>query len=1654
MGVAHETLQRVIDLYREGQYLKAYAAGETLGPLEDWPGTEARIMAGRLATMLGAPRVGRILHRLAWRGDRSHPEAVYFNALTMYLRRGPWETWQFLERHGDLPEAPLPIVADWYALRGQVLAGVRDFESAEAWITKAEEAAPERPWISVERAVVLEAEDRHEAALEAARKALALRPWFRPAVQAAAHYLVQLNRDEEALALLREAAQRLESGDVILQLAALQTELGRFTEARENFERAVRFLPLLSRDKERFQMVTARRCDAAYYCEDLDEAVRLAALVDRPFFKEVAQRLAVRPLTGRRVLLPVGFVHQHHVTCAPATLAAISQYWSKPADHLEVAEKICYDGTPAHSERRWAEESGFIVREFRITWESALMLLDRGIPFALHTVDPGTAHLQAAIGYDSRRGTLILRDPSERHFGEVLADKMIEHYRSTGPRGVALVPGERADLLDRIELPDEKLYDDYYAIERSLQVHQREKARDVHNRMRSCEPDHQLTLRARWTLANYDADLTNVLHHADLLLAQFPDDANLLATKLNCLRELGRREDRVALLQKICANPDSHPLFWLKYAQELSDDAREYEEVLHLLKRTLRCRPADADGYGLLADVLWDRQRRDEALMLYRFAACLDDKDESRAKAYFVASRNCRQTQRALDLLKDRFDRFGTRSGWPPRTLCWAYEQLEQVGKVFQVLDQAMQLRPDDGDLLLSAADLYGRYGRKARADELLRQAADASHRTSWLRTAAYLAIYRGDQAAALGYARQVVEAEPLARDANDLVAQLLADLAGDQAAIQHLRGAVERFPRSYALRVLLIEWLRREDSAVAEAAVRELLDLQPVDPWARRELVIALIEQGKWDEAGAEAELACQLEPNSPVVHFAQGRIHQACGRTDEARAAFRRAIRLSVDYEPAIPALMAICNGKAEREEELHFLTEELVRQVIFGDGLLTFRDCASATLDPPTLLGTLREALAVRPDLWHAHAAMIRQLLEVGQTDEALDLARTAVERFPLLPRMWVELAAVCRARKDAAGEVEALEKALEIAPNWGEAARQLAEVHQRNGDLQQAAALLEQTIAREPRDARNYGFLADALWELDRREEALDRLAQAVQMEPGYEWAWNTLLRRSAEMDRPELAVDLARELTRLRPHQARSWIVLARVLQDDQSRHERLEALDRAVVLNPRHAEAHGMRAECLSEMGRFDDAMAACRPAAFGDDPPLDLAARAADVESRRGDLPAAIAAMRHVTAQDPDYFWAWTRLADWHEQTGQKVEYLEAAENMVRLAPHNVVCWGYRGDARLRHGDRAGACQDFQHAMEMAPDYSFAPMSLFDAQLEDGDLDGAARTLEAASPHMPREHSLTQQICLASRRGDFDAAIEHLEALCATPMKDASPLERSVAAMLKNDWRRAAIAILGRHLDQPTTNPEIGAVWVGLAVAGGWWNQCRKRLDALADRGELWCLASVRFVRALGDARQVARLRKYVRRHRKQLASDVRTWSEVGQALSDADLDARAAAWMADWETREGTTPLMLFPLVLANWKLRRRRQAVAVGRRAVEMTPDGATAYHRLWLAVDAALAGNTAEAAAAVATVDSEPLTEYYRHLHGLLTAAVSPGQASYKTAAGQLREAMARGSFGLRSDRLLRRVFWLLRWRVAKDHGRRATAFWAWLMAALT
>ena len=1652
-GIDMDQQRQAMNLYERGLYLQAYNLLRIGGPFQTWHGSEALVLAGRLVAHLGASILSHWLFRRAWRENPSNPEAQYYYAFTLGGTSGPYTVLQWMNQRPVLHGNPTrDIQASWYTLYCTIYGILRDFDTAEYWYHQANETSPQNPWVKVCHAHLLEREDKYEEALEPTRHALDIQPFYRPAIQSLAHLLTLLDRDEEALELLSEASQRIESNAIVSQLYALQLELKLYDAARKSLDRYVELSPLA--DKNTTKWIAAQRSEIAYREGDIDGAIHHANLSENDFLINVSKHLEDASRANRSsVLLPVGFVRQHHMTCAPATLSAISRYWSMSADHLQVAEEICYNGTSSYSERKWAQVNGWIAREFTVTETSAVGLLDRGIPFTFTTVDPSSAHLQAIIGYDGRRGTLVIRDPFWRHSSEAIAKNTLDRYRAYGPRGMALVPEGNREKLETFDLPDAHLWDQLYQLDGALVEHKREKAQDIYDRMQSADAGHLLVSHARRRLALYDCNPTEQLAAVERLLEYAAGDQVLQLERLGLLRDLAHREERLETYKILCGRKETHPIFWQQYAQELRADARRHDDAVWLLRRAIHRWPTEANNYFILANIFWDQRKFDEAFHLYRFAACLDDKNESFANAYFVASIWRKQTDLAVGFLRDRFERLGGKSGLPAQTLFSAYDRLDRAAEAFDVVEQALTMRPDDGALLLFAADAYLTCSSEnlTRAEELLKRAEGECPPGEWFRIAAKIATSDGRLSEGLGYWRNVLDIQPLAVDAHTAVAQLLAETQGPAQAYSHLEQATDRFPHHYPLQELRVRWMRDEPMEVREKVIRQAIAATPDNAYIHRELAILLADRRCFEEAWQQMEIAGQLDPTNTYRYSTEAYLFREEGKIDQAGESLRHAVLLSVDNSYAIAEMINLCETADARRSVLAFVKEQLVAQVIFGDGLLEFRTHASEAIPPEEVLALLREGLKERPDLWHAWSAVIRQLLDMKEFEEADKLAIEATGRFPLLPVLWLERASVCRARGESEAELEALETAYQINPNFGSAVRPLCEWYNRRGDYVQSKELLERAIARSPLDIPNHIQLAETLWKLEDRESAMDRIQHALQLDPGYEHAWYLLKEWTEQLGCAEKALETARELTRRRSGEVRSWRILARLLDAPEQLEERLEVLDRIVNLNPRYQEAYDLRAQSLAGAGRWAEAQQACSPPAWGDSPPARLRARAAWIESEKGDLDGAIDRMRQVVDENPFFFDAWSWLGEWYSRTERYAEYASTAEMMVRLRPRYETGYGCLGEARLQRGDCAGAMEAFRYAFELNPNYEFAGEYLFDLQMAENDIQGAADTISTLSRHTNNAFVAVREVQLAARRKERDEASDGLARACSMKCESSWPVAASVTAMVDAGWRTDVRRILESLLDKENTHREVGNQWVKLCTERGNW-QCVNRLPELVKLGEIGLQATYAYIEAYINSNTASDFRRFVEANRDWLQAHTFTWGSVGYGFVAAGDFRFSVKWHADWRERAEAAPWMLLNVVEGLRALNCDAEAADAGRAALSRMEEGFKQQHHIWLAFDDICTGDITSAKQHLESTGNVKLNADYTFLVTVIKCVIKISEAIppesrqvFKKINLLLKHARVTYS-GYRSDPARRRVFRRCLREVAKYRKGTAARFW--------
>lgn len=1425
MDIPTPELNRIRELYTSGHYLQALAAAVPFGPIRHWSGPAARLIGGRLAIQVGAPKFGRQLHLAAFRASPAFPEAIYYHARYRLERFGPLSCWEFLRQHPDWSESSPELRADWLALWGYTVGRMRDFDRAEQYFSEANAICTNRAWLNVERASIAEYAERYDDALAIARQSLEVQPWFRPAVQAVGQLLHRQGKDTEAIDFLTEASTHLEAGIVVAQLATLQYENGRYHDARQSLDRYVELCPLLEPDLKKW--LACRRADVAYSLGDMESAAREARTADEPFYTAFAETLErERPTVPNRVRLAVD------LTCTdtpPGVYALLSRFWSAPPlpdvdpDSIPPA-----DGLPDWTERKRLNAAGWVTREFTLTLDVAVSLIGRGVPFLIALVEAGFSQSRLAIGTDALRKSIWLADGLERQPTEGSAAILLERYAAFGPRCLVAVPATEATRLDDLPLPDTAEYDALFALQTQLADHHYKEANATLARMREHFPEHRLTRFAALAWARATGHPVLQQEALAALLTDFPDVSTFVLAQTGVQRELGLAPERLATLETAAADPEANPLLWQSLAQVLLTDHRRQEEAHRLIRRSLQARPAAAVGYYLLGTQRWDQQRFTEAVELYRFAACLEDREEQFGEVYVRSARANEQSAEAMTLLQTRVAKADLPSIASVKLLFAALQDRDEPEYAFTALQKAIhkyQTAVDAGqpalpgnespkqglsDLLLFRADQYSSIGQFEDAEADLAAAKPLASPAFWYKVAARVARTKPNYTQSLELVRTLLDHDPLNTEAHRIIAGLIAETEGRAATRTHLNTLVQRYPHIYPLMRMRAEFLYREPGSDAISAARALIELCPNDAWAWRQLALVHADKKHHDQALAAIQKAGELEPAHPSYFAVLAHVHRRADRTEQAVATLKEAIRQFPDHEIAIADLAQTARGLKEKKAALRFVAETLHARSFTGDGVVAYYEQCARLIDDPEeheqFFAELERFLDERPDVWQCWSLVVQTLTGMQRAEEAATLAEEATTRFPLSAKLWVDLAQAHQAANRPEEALEALDQAAVVAPDWPPLANERAEALSQAEDEEAAIQVLQRCVARNPLDSWIRWQLADRLWHADQGEAALEQAKLSVRHEPSYEpdtparpeIAWNAIQYWSDRLFRPEEAVDLARELTQDRAGDPRVWVRLARTLNDISAADEILAALDRAIALDPRYVDAYDLKAERLAQLERYEEALAAARPAALLADLPLVLQGRAAWIEARRGNYEMAIPPMQALVAVDPDYVWGWQQLAEWYDDTGRSQSYLEAAGELLRLRPEHPMSLTMRGEARLQIGDREAGKEDLREVLRAFPNYSPAAAILFDACLADDEMKEARTALAVLLEHMAGPEGLIKQLQYAIKQNEVELAARAFAEICLQPDDGPSVyLQMAFNQMRSADWEDRAVSLL-----------------------------------------------------------------------------------------------------------------------------------------------------------------------------------------------------------------------------------------------------------------
>jgi predicted AlkP superfamily phosphohydrolase/phosphomutase/Flp pilus assembly protein TadD len=180
----------------------------------------------------------------------------------------------------------------------------------------------------------------------------------------------------------------------------------------------------------------------------------------------------------------------------------------------------------------------------------------------------------------------------------------------------------------------------------------------------------------------------------------------------------------------------------------------------------------------------------------------------------------------------------------------------------------------------------------------------------------------------------------------------------------------------------------RYEDAAKEFA---KLLEAAPDDGGLRASLAGALGALGRYEEAFAQLTEAEKLAPLHPEIHHNRGVVLERQGKTAEAIAAYRTAVRYDPQYQPSRAALRRLTGSAATGREPR---TDEERRAAVLAEQAAV----AAKSGDYPKATSILDEAARVAPSYSLVHQYRANVAFLAGDRKAAIGALQKALELEP--------------------------------------------------------------------------------------------------------------------------------------------------------------------------------------------------------------------------------------------------------------------------------------------------------------------------------------------------------------------------------------------------------------------------------------------------------------------------------------------------------------------------------------------------------------------------------------------------------------------------------------------------------------------------------
>lgn len=396
------------------------------------------------------------------------------------------------------------------------------------------------------------------------------------------------------------------------------------------------------------------------------------------------------------------------------------------------------------------------------------------------------------------------------------------------------------------------------------------------------------------------------------------------------------------------------------------------------------------------------------------------------------------------------------------------YLQMNEPERALSTLTPALQLAPEDPQLLGLVGTANLRLGRFAEAAEFFDRGSDAAPDNTGLRT--QLAV-----------------------------SQL--QLGQSEQAIKELEATLGRDPKLQQANVLLIlAHIRNRDFDKATAAVNDLRQQQPNSPLADYYLGTVNAAKGDLAKSREAFNAAVTRQADFFPARIALARVALIEQDLPEARKQYEQVLAKDDKNLQALLGLADLARRQDKPAETVSLLERAVQANPKSPAPRLQLIEAQIQRKDSIKAIAAAREAVQVFPNNTATLDALARAQLAAGEPANAAGTYRQLVNLVPSSGAAYHRLAGVLVTSKDENGARRALQKAIEVEPGYLPAYQELVALELRSGGTDAALKAANDIRRRQPNQAIGDLLVADVQFAAARYPEAAQSFAAALQKQP--------------------------------------------------------------------------------------------------------------------------------------------------------------------------------------------------------------------------------------------------------------------------------------------------------------------------------------------------------------------------------------------------------------------------------------------------------------------------------------------------------------------------------------------------------------------------